>query len=142
MSDVSLKPIIHQVAKLFRKHRVNYFQSQHIIKEVRKINELFAPAPKSGDVEVLAREELSNFLREAFRKSPVNGLMMQTLYDSGVRVAEFCSLRPEDVLVAENRLRIESGKGNKRRFVDIPEPLTRALQIYLNGRMRTGIKRH
>lgn len=136
MSQPPLKPIIQQVARLFRKHRIDYNQSRQIFKDVRKLNELSAPPPKGGQVEVLSRDELADFLKEAFRASPIKGLMMQTLYDSGLRVDEFCNLRPVDLLVNENRLRVESGKGGKRGYVSLPEPLTRALQIYLNGRTK------
>lgn len=136
MEQTDLKPIIQQVARLFRKHHISYDQSKYVFKEVRKLNELKASTPKKGDVEVLSRDELRDFMREAFGKSPVTGLMMQTLYDSGVRVAEFVALRPEDVLFSENRLRIESGKGNKRRYVSLPDSLSRALLIHLNGRKR------
>jgi site-specific recombinase XerD len=134
-NTTNLQPLIKKIAKLFRDGQVNYLQSKHIFKEVRKVNHLKAPKKRGrGTVIRLSRKEYELFINAAFDKSPYTGLMMQTLYETGARVDEFTNLNADDLMLEERRITIREGKGDKRREVPIEEHLLRSLRLHLNGR--------
>ena len=130
-----LKPLINDLVKLFRKYHVDYNQSRYVFKEVRKELSLKAkPNGNKGTVKRLSQAELDKFLEAAFKKGPLIGLMMVTLYETGARVDEFVNLQPIDLYVDELRIVIKNGKGNKRREVPITKHLSQALQVHLKSR--------
>lgn len=59
--------------------------------------------------------------------------VVEVLYGSGLRVAELCALRRDDLDLARGRA-VVWGKGAKQRLVPLSEPSTAALQAWL----RTG----
>ena len=135
MEQQTLKPLIKEVAKLFRKYHLDYDQSRYVFKEVRKELELKASRKsRKGTVKRLSQAELDKFLRAAYKKDPLVGLMLETLYETGTRVDEFVNLQPEDLYVDERRIVIKRGKGSKRREVPITKNLSRALQVHLKDR--------
>ena len=56
---------------------------------------------------------------------------METLYGSGIRVAELTGLNLEDIYRDRNTLRV-IGKGNKERIVPIGNPAMRALDKWIS----------
>ncbi len=56
--------------------------------------------------------------------------VLELLYGSGLRVAELCALRPDDLDVERGRLTVW-GKGSKQRVVPLGAPAGRALVTYL-----------
>jgi integrase/recombinase XerD len=126
--------IIDEVTKIFRKNHIDYNQSKHIIKEVRRNLRLKDRSKRRGTVKRLSREDLQKFINQANEESAVVGLMMQTLYDGAFRVSEFVELRPEDLMVDERKIIVRSGKGGKRREIPITVSLMNSLRLYLDGR--------
>lgn len=59
--------------------------------------------------------------------------IVETLYQTGMRKAELCGLKFEDVDLYKNELKI-LGKGNKERYVPISEKLGSLLKSYLEIR--------
>jgi len=59
--------------------------------------------------------------------------IIETLYQTGMRKAELCGLKFEDVDLYKNELKI-LGKGNKERYVPISEKLGSLLKSYLETR--------
>jgi len=58
--------------------------------------------------------------------------ILETLYSSGLRIGELCSLLAEDVNGQDQIVRVR-GKGRKERLVPIGQPALRAIQIYWSG---------
>ena len=56
------------------------------------------------------------------------------LLDTGIRVGELVKLELSDLDLAEQRLRVMHGKGNKRRVVAFGDDCKKALLRYLQGR--------
>jgi site-specific recombinase XerD len=56
--------------------------------------------------------------------------VVELLYGSGLRVAELCGLRPDDVDIAGRRARV-LGKGQKERFVPLSDPAAAAVGGWL-----------
>lgn len=64
--------------------------------------------------------------------------ILETFYGTGVRRAECCALRLDDLDLAARSLRIRSGKGAKDRLLPIGEHLAGVLERYLECRHRLG----
>lgn len=142
MDATQFKPIINLIVKKLAKQNVTYSQSQYIFKEVRKKLELKPEQKSKGTVKRLSRREYQDFINAAYEKSPLTGLMMQTLFETAARVDEFTSLNANDIYFDERRIVIRSGKGNKRREVPIEEHLVRLLSTHLKDRKTGAIFRN
>jgi integron integrase len=60
--------------------------------------------------------------------SPPWQTMARLQYGTGLRFRELISLRVQDLQFEEGRILVRAGKGNKDRFVALPEPLIQALE--------------
>jgi len=63
--------------------------------------------------------------------------VLEILYGSGLRVAELCSLRPDDLDLTARSVRVW-GKGSKQRVVPLSEPAVEAVRGWLSEG-RTGL---
>lgn len=132
-----LKGLATSVAKLLKKHHLDYDQTKHVFKLVRAELRLKPPRRRSqGTVKRLSQTEIEALLKTAFDWNPTTGLMLITLYETATRVGEFVNLQPDDLLFDELRVVIRHGKGDKRREVPITKNLAYALQVHLDGRRR------
>lgn len=72
----------------------------------------------------LTREEAAKLLSIPNRRAPTgvrNRALMRSFYRAGLRCAEALDLRPRDVQLARNELRVNAGKGDKDRVVWIDD---------------------
>lgn len=76
-----------------------------------------APAPTSASPQLQARDQA----------------ILELLYGGGLRVAELCGLRGQDVTWATGLVRV-LGKGNKERVVPVGEKALQALRTYFSHR--------
>ncbi len=134
MEDVTA--LAKQVARLLRKSGLEtYDQTKHVFREVRKELDLSPPKRRGRNtVKRLSVEHLRAFLKAAGREEPKVTLMMQTLYESAVRVNEFTSLQARDFMYDQRRLVVRAGKGDKRREVIISAELAGMLRLHLGDR--------
>lgn len=83
-----------------------------------------------------SRDEMEN-LQENVENSPhislLEKLIIETLYQTGMRKAELCNLLCENVDFSKKELRV-IGKGNKMRIVPVSESLLADYQEYLKER--------
>ncbi|MDY3338355.1 tyrosine-type recombinase/integrase [Riemerella anatipestifer] len=73
-------------------------------------------------------ENLQSLLNE--EKLLLNKLIIELLYQTGMRKSELCGLTLKDVDFAQNMIRVV-GKGNKMRDIPISENIKRELKLYL-----------
>jgi integrase len=59
--------------------------------------------------------------------------MLKLLLFTGVRVSELCNMRMDDVDLDAGKIFIESGKGDKDRYVLMPDQFRLALKAYMAG---------
>ena len=86
-----------------------------------------------GIVPYLTREEATLLIEEAKkgRKGERDALLIQVLYQTGLRISEALSLSPSKIRDFEGRPALEViGKGRKLRMVACPERLSEKLQAY------------
>ena len=77
---------------------------------------------------VLSREEIARLFAVT---QGTNGLMIQLLYGTGVRLMECMQLRVKEVDFERNQILVRAGKGNKDRVVMLPDRLRDPLQSHL-----------
>ncbi len=72
----------------------------------------------------LTREEVARLLAVPNRRAPTgvrNRALLRVLYRGGLRCSEALDLRPRDVQLGRNEIRINAGKGDKDRVVWIDD---------------------
>ncbi len=88
---------------------------------------------------VLTGEEIESLL-EAPNMDKDSGIrdraMLETMYASGLRVSELCSLRMDSINAKNGLITIRNGKGNKQRSVPIGNFALEYLKLYLDGPRR------
>jgi integrase/recombinase XerD len=87
----------------------------------------------------LSVEEVEELLNTPNIEKP-DGLrdraMLETMYASGLRVSELCSLRMDSINAKNGLITIRNGKGNKQRSVPIGNFALEYLKLYLDGPRR------
>ena len=100
-SDPTLQPAIAATLKLWRRHRLTYDQTRYVAQEVRRALELERPRTRQRVIERLPREEERRLIDMAYRLPGTRGVLVKTLFQTGVRVSEFVNLRVQDVYFDE-----------------------------------------
>ncbi|WP_027891155.1 tyrosine-type recombinase/integrase [Calidithermus chliarophilus] len=140
-SAPELEAVIRETARLWRKAHLDYDQSKYVVERVRRLLELDPPAKRRRVVERLSPEEVERLLGAAYRlnpRKPVFGLMLKTLFYTGVRVSEFVHLRVQDAHLDGEapHVYVHRAKKGSVRYVPILPALAQELRVHLAGRSR------
>jgi integron integrase len=93
-----------------------------------KVDALRAKRPERLPL-VLSKEEVRKVL--AGITDPVLGLLAGLMYGAGLRVMEACRLRVKDIDFDRKQIVVREGKGDKDRYVPLPERLIQPLHKQL-----------
>jgi len=112
---------------------------KYIIKRVRKRSGIKGFARTKKLPEFLTLDEVTLILNTAYtlqtrKKNLKRGLIVETLLKTGLRNAELCALRVENIDFNTGVFKVVEGKGNKDRMGLMPKSLLHKLLIYLDGR--------
>ena len=112
---------------------------KYITREVRKAAEIKVGRTPKRLPEFLTMDEVKIILNAAYnlqksRNTIKKGLILETLLKSGVRNAELCALRVENIDFNTGVFKVVEGKGKKDRFGLMPNSLIHKLKIYLQDR--------
>lgn len=129
-----LKQLIDETVKLWRKCHLTYDQAGYVGKEVRRRLDIKRVKTRKNVIHRLSRDEEQKLIGCAYRENSSYGLLMKTLFLTGVRVSEFVSIKVEDFYFDEQMILVQKGKGGKSRYVPILPELAQELQTHLNGR--------
>jgi len=140
-ANSELEAVIQQTARLWRKAHLSYDQSRYVVERVRRLLELEPPPARHRVVQRLSREEVERLLEAAYRlhpRKPVYGLMLKTLFYTGVRVSEFVFLRAQDAHLDGEapHLYVHKAKKGAVRYVPLLPALAQELRLHLGGRTR------
>jgi integron integrase len=85
---------------------------------------------------VLSREEVGALLAalDALPTAEPYGLLGRLMYGAGLRLMEACRLRMKDVDLARSQLTVRQGKGDKDRYVMLPQAVRPRLQAQMQWR--------
>ncbi|MBI3036651.1 tyrosine-type recombinase/integrase [Candidatus Woesearchaeota archaeon] len=81
---------------------------------------------------VLTRDEVKRLLDSA--PTQKSRLIMMMLYSSGLRISECCSLKVNDLEIAQKVGWVRDGKGGKDRIFILSEGIIEGLRNYINGK--------
>jgi integron integrase len=112
------------------------FLYQHVLQiDIGRLDAVRARRPKRLPV-VLSREEVSALLK-TLDEMPTNepyGLMGRLMYGAGLRLMECCRLRMKDIDLERGQLTVRAGKGDKDRFVMLPNAVRESMQQQMDWR--------
>lgn len=88
---------------------------------------------------VLSREEVVSLLKalETNEKQEPYALMAKLMYGAGLRLMECCRLRMKDIDLERGQLTVRGGKGDKDRFVMLPQGSKAGLMELMDWRRST-----
>ncbi len=137
LSPGRLDRLVRHVAALYRKAHLTAEEERYVHKRARGLAGIRGHPPKSRRLpEVLSPDELQWILAQAYRERPRDGLIVRTLFETGLRVSELVHLQVADLDFTERTVRVRQGKGGKDRVVLFTQELGQQLQLYLDGRIR------
>ena len=124
--------IVSQIARIVRKHGLDYEDWRYIVKRVRQACDL-KPKKKGRKLpKVLNADEFRRFYQIVDRADDVqHSLMLRLLFQTAVRVSELCNIQVTDVDVENNKIRINDGKGSKDRYVLFGKSFATALRTHI-----------
>ncbi len=126
-----------EIAHAFRKGHLTAEEVRQAVKQARALAGIWGRPPQAKRLpEILNPEELGRILAQAYRERPRDGLVVRTLFETGLRVSELVSLLVADVEFTERTIRVREGKGGKDRLVLFTEDLGQQIRLYLDGRTR------
>lgn len=127
--------IVAQVVRLVRKAGLDYEGWRYVSKRVRHECDL-KPAKKGRKLpQVLTADAFAKFYASVDKADDVqHALMLRLLFYTGVRVSELCSLLVADVDIDACKIRINSGKGSKDRYVLFGRMFATALRTHIASR--------
>ena len=134
--DLKLQAVIKSTVRLWRKHHLTYDQAGYVSKQVRQELGIKRPKTRKNVIKCLSLEEEKQLIKQAYQTNSSYGLLIKTLFLTGMRVSEFVSVRVEDFYFEEQMILIQKGKGNKSRYVPILPELAQELKTHLKGRQK------
>ena len=124
--------IVSQVARIVRKHGLDYEGWRYIAKQVRQVCSL-RPAKKGRRLpKILNADDFRRFYETVDRADDVqHALMLRLLFQTAVRVSELCGIQIGDIDLENHKIRINAGKGDKDRFVLFGKSFSTALRTHI-----------
>jgi site-specific recombinase XerD len=135
-----LDHLVQQVARLYRKAHITAEDWRYVNKRVRHTLGLRGRPTRAKRLpDILTPEELRQILEQAYRDRGLYGLIVRTLFETGLRVSELVAAQVPDVDLSERTLRVRAGKGGKDRLVLFTADLAQQLREYLGNRIRGAL---
>ena len=127
--------VVKKIVTLARQHRLSYEDFVYICQQVRLRLKLKKAKKEKRLPEILSMAELKKFFKTVQKCGDLqHELMLKLLLYTAVRVSELVSIRVSDVDVDDCKIFIDSGKGNKDRYILFPSSFRLALKTYLDAR--------
>jgi integrase len=123
--------LIAHIARLVRRHRLDYVAFQAICKAVRKEAGLRRPPRCRRLPRLLPEESLRRFYEAVDGSGNLqHQIMLRLLLYTAVRVSELASISVDDLDLEGDRIFIANGKGDKDRYILFPDSFRLTLKAY------------
>ena len=124
--------IVSQLARIVRRAGLDYEGWRYVAKQVRKECAL-RPAKKGRRLpKVLNADDFRRFYETVDKADDVqHSIMLRLLFQTAVRVSELCGIQIGDIDIENHKIRINSGKGDKDRFVLFGKTFATALRTHI-----------
>ncbi len=135
-----LGSLVLAVARLYRKAHLTAEEARYVQRRVRQQLGLRGRPQRAERLpEILNPDELARVLAQAYRERGLYGLLVRTLFETGLRVSELIRVETVDVDFLERTIRVREGKGSKDRIALFTEDLGQQLRLHLAGRSRCAL---
>jgi len=120
------------VARLIRRHRLDYAAFEAICKAARKETGLRRPARSRRLPRLLPEASLRQFYDAVDQGGNLqHQILLRLLFYTALRVSELAGIRADAVDLAAGKIFIERGKGDKDRYILFPESFRLTVKAYL-----------
>ncbi len=124
--------IVAEIAKIVRKHGLDYDGWRYIVKRVRQKCDLW-PVKKGRKLpRVLTADDFRRFYQAVDRADDAqHSLMLRLLFQTAMRVSELCRIEVADVDLENCKIFVNQGKGAKDRYVLFGRSFATALRTHI-----------
>ena len=127
-------PLVRMLVNEARQRRLTYGQFNKIAHQARAQLGLRPPHGPRRLPRILSEDQLEKFYEEIDRAENIqHQVMLRAIFFLGVRVNELCRIEMGDVMLTENKIFIDRGKGNKDRVVLFPDSFALVLQSHIRA---------
>jgi len=127
--------IVKKIVRVARQHRLSYEDFVYVCQQVRIKLKLKKTKKEKRLPEILSLVELKKFFKTVQKCGDLqHELMLKLLLYTAVRVSELVSIRVKDVDIDDCKIFINSGKGNRDRYILFPSSFRLVLKTYLAAR--------
>ncbi len=135
-----LDRLVQEVSRAYRRAHVTADEARYVHKRVRRLLGLRGHPERSKRLpEILSPDEFRRILAQAYKDRGSYGLIVRTLFETGLRVSELVGVEAGDVDFTERTVRVRQGKGGKDRLVLFTADLGQQLRLHLGGRTRGAL---
>lgn len=136
---MALHPVVREIVAIIRHHRLTYDTLRQYTHRARKHLGMKPPTGPRKLPKLLTEAQLHAFYGAIDRADDLkHQIMLRLLFYTAVRVSELCSIRVSDVDLTQGKIFIESGKGDKDRYVAFPQDFGLTLKAYIESRRGEG----
>jgi integrase/recombinase XerD len=129
---VNLSPAARELVSLIRRHRLNYDTLRTTAFQARRHLGLKPPRRGRTLPKLLTESDLQKFFDSVDAADNLqHAILLRLLLYTGVRVAELCTIKVSDVDLDAGKIFIESGKGDRDRYVLFGEQFRLPLRTYM-----------
>ena len=129
---MKLSPAAKEIVNLARRYRLTYQELIRASHDARKHLKLKRPNGGRKLPHLLTDEQLKRFYSVIDKAGNLRDqIMLRLLFYTGIRVNELVNIKVEDVDLAQCKIYIGSGKGDKDRYILFPEGFRLTIQTYL-----------
>ena len=124
--------VVAEIARIVRRHGLDYEDWRYIVKRVRHRCEL-RPAKREKKLpRILTAEDFRRFYQVVDRADDVqHSLLLRLLFFTGARVSELCRIEVADVDLENCKIFVSQGKGSKDRYVLFGKSFATALRTHV-----------
>ena len=128
--------LIKKIVRLLKKEHVNYEETKYIFSKVRQRLNLKQIEIKQQLPKFLGYDEIQKLILAGYKTNTIYGIIIKTLFITGIRVSELSNLKIEDLFLEDNKIKVVQGKGKKDRIVLVHDELKQELIGHLGNRKR------
>lgn len=127
---------VKKIVRVVRQHRLSYDAFIAVCQQVRLKLKMEKPRRERRLPELLSLAELKKFFKTVQKCGDTqHELLLKLMLYTAVRVSELVNIRVADVDLDACKIFIDSGKGNKDRYILFPSDFRLALQTYIDAHL-------
>lgn len=131
---MALTAAARELVRVIRHHNLNYDTFRTAAHSARKHLGIKQPARGRKLPKLLTEAQLKAYVRAVDETDNLtHQIMVRILIYTGVRVAELCAIKVTDVDLIAGKIFIESGKGDKDRYILFPDQFRLSLRAYVGS---------